>query len=93
MAKLVEKLKKEINKHKPKTKNITLKLREDHIEALEIISLATGKTKSEIVEEALEAEGLFDEKNLEYFKSVIEQINNTKQVQGDSDERTNQTHF
>jgi predicted DNA-binding protein len=73
MAKLIDKLKKEIKKSKPKTKSISLRLREDYIEALEIVSKATGKTKSEIVEEALRDAGLFDEKAIEYFKSVIEE--------------------
>jgi hypothetical protein len=71
MAKLIDKLKKEIQKTKPKTKSISLRLREDYIEALEIVSKATDKTKSEIVEEALRDAGIFDEKAIEYFKSVI----------------------
>jgi len=75
MAKLIEKLKKEINKAKPKTKSISIKLREDYIEALDIISKATNKTKSEIIMEALDEVKLTDEKNLEYFKSIIEQTN------------------
>ncbi len=73
MAKLIEKLKKEINKSKPKTKSISFKIREDYAEALEIISKATGKNKGEIVMELMDDAGMMDEKNLEYFKSVVEE--------------------
>ena len=73
MAKLIDKLKKEINKAKPKSKSISFKLREDYVEALEIISKAIGKTKGEIVMQALDEAGLTNEKNLDYFKSVIDE--------------------
>jgi len=39
----------------------------------------TGKTKSEIVTQALEEAGLFNEKDIEYFKSIIENKNDTGQ--------------
>ena len=82
MARLIEKLKKEINKAKPKTKSISIKLREDYIEALDIVSKATGKTKSEIIMEALDEVKLTDEKNLEYFRSIVKQTN-TQRADGE----------
>jgi len=86
MAKLIEKLKKEVKKTKPKTKSISIHLREDYVEALDIISSATGKTRSEIVMEAIDEVGLTNEKNLEYFKSIIETQNqgNNQGVQNES---------
>ena len=50
-----------------------LKLREDYAEALEIISKATSKTKGEIVMQLMDEAGMMDEKNLEYFKRVVEE--------------------
>ena len=73
MAKLADELKKYIKQDKrTKTKSLSVRLREDRYEALDIISKATGKTKSEIVEEALEKEGLFNEKFIEEMKKLLQ---------------------
>ena len=83
MAKLIEKLKKEINKAKPKSKSISFKIREDYAEALEIISKATGKNKGEIIMELMDDAGMMDEKNLEYFRSVVEEMEENKNNDGE----------
>ena len=88
MAKFIEKLKREIIKTKPKSKSISFKIREDYAEALEIISKATNKTKGEIIMELMDEAGMMDEKNLEYFKSVIEEMRDEER--GMRDENLNQ---
>ena len=73
MARLIDKLKKEVKKHKPKTKAVTLHLLDEYVEALNIIAMATDRSRSQIVMDALDEVKITDKDTLEYFKNIIKE--------------------
>ncbi len=82
--KLIEELKKLVkqNKQNQKIKSLSVRMTEEQYEALEIIGRATNKPKSDIIIEALEKEGLFDEEAIEFFKSLIQGANDERDESG-----------
>ena len=78
--KLIDELKRLVknNEENKKSKSLSIRMTEEQYEAIEIVSKATGKSKSDIIIEALEKEGLFDEEAIEFFKSLIQGEDNER---------------
>jgi len=72
MAKLINKLKQEIKIKEDKAKTFSIRLPKDEFEKLSIVSAATMRSKSSIIEEALKEVGIFDDTTVSYFKQVLE---------------------
>ena len=91
MARLIDKLKKEVKKNRPKTKAITLHLPYEQVEALDVISTATNRSRSQIVSDALEETKITDKETLEFFKKVIEEMKKSNDINNNVDNNDNNT--
>ncbi len=84
--KLIDELKKLVSNHEQnhKTKSLSIRMTEEQYEAIEVVSKATNKSKSDIIIEALEKEGLFDEEAIKFFKSLLVQKGETNEISRES---------
>ena len=78
---------------KPKTKSITLHLPYEQVEALDVISTATNRSRSQIVSDALEETKITDKETLEYFKKVIEEMKKSNDINNSESDKNIQGGF